>query len=85
MKVEATWRGPGRLEILVQGVSPSEAEGLLETLGASVSTPEPLAEGPVGWAEGTPAGVFFPATWHLGKIKAGLSAANTQPRITPKE
>lgn len=28
MKVEATWRGEGRLELLVTGVSPAEADRL---------------------------------------------------------
>lgn len=65
MKVEATWRGPGRLEVLISGIQPAEADALLESIGAA-TTPEdtePLP-GPVGWALGYTGGVFLLPVWH---------------------
>lgn len=65
MKVEATWRGAGRLEILCTGVQPAEADGLLESIGVA-ATPEdtePLP-GPVGWSQGFTGGVFLGPVYH---------------------
>ncbi len=64
MKVEATWRGPGRLELLISGVQPGEADGLLESLGVeeTVTTMPNLNE--VGWAMGFTGGTFFGPVWH---------------------
>lgn len=66
MRVEAAWRGEGRLEILVSGIQPAEADALLESIGAAdhVGAPNEMVEGPVGWAIGTPAGQWLPAVWH---------------------
>lgn len=64
MKVEATWRGPGRLELLITGVQPGEADGLLERLGVDeVLEPIPNIDA-VGWALGFTGGQFFPPTYH---------------------
>lgn len=64
MKVEATWRGPGRLELLVTGVEPADADRLLDALGVEETvTPLPnLNE--TGWAMGFTGGVFFAAVYH---------------------
>ncbi len=65
MKVEATWRGEGRLEVLVSGVSPAEADQLLGTLdAASAESAPPLDEGPVGYGIGYQGGQFSGPVWH---------------------
>jgi len=64
MKVEATWRGPGRLELLVSGVSPAEADGLLESLGVEETVTALPNLDAVGWAMGFPGGTFFAPVYH---------------------
>lgn len=65
MKVEATWRGEGRLELLLVGVQPADADRIIETLEASsTSAEERMAVGPVGWAVGFEGSTFCPPVWH---------------------
>lgn len=64
MKVEATWRGPGRLELLISGVAPDDAAHLLDSLGATTE-PEVIANiDAIGWAIGFPGGTFFGPVHH---------------------
>ena len=64
MKVEATWRGEGRLEILVSGVTASEGAELLDTIGAAAGDEPEALPGPVGWAIGYQGGQFSGPVWH---------------------
>ncbi len=66
MNVAAQWRGPGRLEILITGVQPGEADALLGHLGVE---PEHLVEAnrmvdAVGWSMGFTGGTFFGPIYH---------------------
>lgn len=64
VKVEAAWRGEGRLEILISGIAPHDATALLESLEASSTEPEPEVDERVGWAMGFTGGTFIEPVFH---------------------